>query len=537
MNIIDNILLLAEPNDLLALYLTDTDIKTRLNDKVLLDKLNKKYNVSAHNFITLFKKININIINKEHPRTLYLYQQELHVNPIIPKIDEKERIALLTWLYDLHLGDKYMFGLGVSLLDHHKIYTKEYACACCYIASYMLNEYTKSDPFCKAADITEKRLKKLQIALTGQFFILPTTVFFTHSELVILSYFSNGICQYRPSLIAETINYLTTGKYKIYTLSEIAGPCIMLKSCIDTMKKSHSKELSIIANKFDSVMPCAIPNNIIYQLLKKNKVTWHIQDFEKLDHIGQGIEADVYKLKHKNEKHYALKVIKVNNAAFMEISILHLLKHKYIVDLLNVKIDEKVNLYLEYGHYSLKAGLKKGLFKQPLEIYYKQLLYALHYCHYNDIIHRDLKPDNVLYNGENLILIDFGLSVSYSSLKGYLDPSLQASLNFRAPECLLGDTTYNFKSDIWSLGLLFYYMIGQTYFDNTLRHIFTVFGTPTEKSWPNHTKLPKYGNYVAREGNLTILKKETNNYYKYIKPCLVLNPKRRANTGTVLKLF
>lgn len=532
MNIIDNILLVADPNDLLALYLTDEDIKKRLNNKVLLDKLNKKYKVVAPNFITFFKKVNI---HKIEPKVLYLYQQELHFPLTVPKIDERERVALLTWLYNAHLGNHYVFGLAVSLIDYHKKYTREYAVTCAYIASYMLNEYVDRDFFCKTANITTTRLKELQIHLSGQF-IIPSTVFFTHSDLAILSYFSNDICQYRPSLIAETIHYLTTGKYKIYTLSEIAGPCIILKNCIDKMKLSVG-ELGSIAKKYSDVMPCAIPNDIIYQLLKKNKVTWHIKDFEKLEPIGQGVEADVYKLKHKNEKHYALKVVAIKEPAFMEIAILQLLKNKYIIDLLNVKIDTKVNLYLEYGQYSLKQGLKRDMLKKPMEVYFKQLIYALHHCHYNDIIHRDLKPDNVLYNGENLILIDFGLSVSYASLRNYLDPSLQASLNFRSPECLLGDTNYNYKSDIWSLGLMFYYMIQQVYFDNSLKHIFDVFGTPTDITWPKHKQLPKYGNYVERKGDISMLKNQTNQYYKYIKPCLILNPKKRADTSTLLKLY
>lgn len=540
MDVIDNILLIAEPNDLLALYLTDGNIKKRLNNKLILDKLSKKYNVSGTNFLTLFKNINISIINKEHPHTLYLYQQELtHFKVLKPTITQTDRINLLSWLYNQNLGNKYVFGLGVTLLDNYKKYTKENACACMYIASFLLNEYNDPKLFYKASNITAKKLKQLQINIinTNINLIQPSTVFFNKSKLCILTYFSNELLKYRPSLIAEAVNYITTNRFKIYTLSEIAGPCRIIQKLIN-MKELNSG-LKKIANAFKNKTLCAAENNIINQLIKNKKTKWHIDDFKTLDYIGGGAEGEVYQVKHKNDQMYALKLIKTNENAFIEIASMQLLKHKYIVDLLQYKIDSKINktkLYMEYGHYSLTKGITDGLLKEPLEVYFGQLIRGLQYCHFNDIIHRDLKPDNVVYNGEHLILIDFGLSASYASLKGYLDPNLQASELFRSPECLLGSTAYGAKSDIWGLGLLFYFMVKKHYFNNSLANIFKILGTPTNYSWPKHTELPKWRPYKKTPSKLPQLRKQLGKYYKYIKPCLVLNPKRRTNTAKLLKI-
>lgn len=75
---------------------------------------------------------------------------------------------------------------------------------------------------------------------------------------------------------------------------------------------------------------------------------------------------------------------------------------------------------------------------------------ALSYMHSKQIIHRDLKPSNIMltYNGNNVKLIDFGLSDSdsHSVLKGSAGTQVYAS-----PEQISGGVV-DFRSDIFSLG-------------------------------------------------------------------------------------
>ncbi len=79
-----------------------------------------------------------------------------------------------------------------------------------------------------------------------------------------------------------------------------------------------------------------------------------------------------------------------------------------------------------------------------------QLCEALSYLHAHQIVHRDLKPSNILitHNGQNVKLIDFGLSDtdSHAVLKG---PA--GTLSFAAPELLRGEPV-DCRADIWSLG-------------------------------------------------------------------------------------
>lgn len=82
-----------------------------------------------------------------------------------------------------------------------------------------------------------------------------------------------------------------------------------------------------------------------------------------------------------------------------------------------------------------------------------ELCDALQYIHNRQIVHRDLKPVNMLitHNGNNLKLIDFGLSDcdDYDLLK------LPAGTRrYMAPEALLPDAPLDLRADIYSLGVI-----------------------------------------------------------------------------------
>ena len=90
-----------------------------------------------------------------------------------------------------------------------------------------------------------------------------------------------------------------------------------------------------------------------------------------------------------------------------------------------------------------------------------ELSTAILFLHSVGIIHRDLKPDNVLIskkeNGEIKVkLIDFG----FSKVLGKLDYLNEAygTFSYASPE-ILNKIPYNFKTDIWSLGVIFYFII------------------------------------------------------------------------------
>uniref|UniRef100_A0A6P6YBY0 Calcium-dependent protein kinase 3-like n=1 Tax=Dermatophagoides pteronyssinus TaxID=6956 RepID=A0A6P6YBY0_DERPT len=88
----------------------------------------------------------------------------------------------------------------------------------------------------------------------------------------------------------------------------------------------------------------------------------------------------------------------------------------------------------------------------------KQLLNSVSYLHLRGIVHRDIKPENIILKYKNDIsnvkLVDFGLSSKLT------DEKLKETVGtpyYIAPEVL--DKSYDYRCDIWSLGVLLYILI------------------------------------------------------------------------------
>jgi serine/threonine protein kinase len=95
--------------------------------------------------------------------------------------------------------------------------------------------------------------------------------------------------------------------------------------------------------------------------------------------------------------------------------------------------------------------------------YFIDMLKALHYCHsVANVIHRDIKPDNIMLNHNNeAVLIDFGVSALAEDF--HISSNIGSYLFF-APEMFEGEKGTGEKSDIWALGVTFYFLLtGGTY--------------------------------------------------------------------------
>lgn len=97
-----------------------------------------------------------------------------------------------------------------------------------------------------------------------------------------------------------------------------------------------------------------------------------------------------------------------------------------------------------------------------------QILLGLEHIHHHNIIHRDIKPCNVLifkkekdmFGKKNVAKIcDFGLAKPYT-YQGNNTPSIVTSW-YRAPEIALDIPSYDYKSDVWSMGCVLFEMIAQ----------------------------------------------------------------------------
>lgn len=144
-------------------------------------------------------------------------------------------------------------------------------------------------------------------------------------------------------------------------------------------------------------------------------------------------------------------------------------RHENIIHLLNVlKADNDKDIYLvfEYMEINLHAVIRAGILE---EVHKKYILYqivkALKYMHSGDLLHRDMKPSNVLLNSDcHVKLCDFGLARSVADIEDDKKETVMtdyvATRWYRAPEILLGSTTYTKGVDMWSIGCILAELLG-----------------------------------------------------------------------------
>ncbi|XP_044883619.1 serine/threonine-protein kinase 10 isoform X3 [Mauremys mutica] len=178
----------------------------------------------------------------------------------------------------------------------------------------------------------------------------------------------------------------------------------------------------------------------------------------------------IYLEEAKNKETGALAAAKVIEAKsdeeledyMVEIEILATCDHPYIVKLLGAFYhDSKLWIMIEFcpggAVDAVMLELDRGLTEPQIQVICRQMLEALVYLHSKKIIHRDLKAGNVLLTQDGDIkLADFGVSAKNIKTLQRRD-SFIGTPYWMAPEVVMcetmKDTPYDYKADIWSLGI------------------------------------------------------------------------------------
>ena len=96
----------------------------------------------------------------------------------------------------------------------------------------------------------------------------------------------------------------------------------------------------------------------------------------------------------------------------------------------------------------------------------KQIASALQYAHNDGLIHRDVKPENVLQGADQVLLSDFGISITAPLLGTSTSQSWAGTLPYMAPEQFLGQVV--FASDQYALAIMAYeWLCGERPFDGS----------------------------------------------------------------------
>lgn len=213
--------------------------------------------------------------------------------------------------------------------------------------------------------------------------------------------------------------------------------------------------------------------------------------YEIIKLIGEGGMANVY-LAYDTilERNVAVKVLRgdlADDEKFVrrfqrEALSASSLSHPNIVEMYDVGEDNG-NFYIvmEYiDGQTLKQLIKKrGHLTVPEAIdIMLQLTDGLAHAHDSYIIHRDIKPQNIMILEDGMVKItDFGIAMAINASDLTQTNSVMGSVHYLPPEQAAGKGS-TIKSDIYSLGILFYEMLagtmpfrGETAVEIALKHI------------------------------------------------------------------
>lgn len=194
--------------------------------------------------------------------------------------------------------------------------------------------------------------------------------------------------------------------------------------------------------------------------------------YEVIEIIGGGGMADVYKAKDIIlDRIVAVKVLQSQfskDEQFIrrfrrEAQAATSLAHPNVVNIYDV--GEEEDLYYIVMEYVEGPTLKEYIQQTgPLSAseavdIMSQIVSAISHAHANQIVHRDLKPQNILITRDGEVKVaDFGIARAISSATITHTNSVIGSVHYLSPEQAKGGLV-NFKSDIYSLGIVLYEML------------------------------------------------------------------------------
>ena len=256
--------------------------------------------------------------------------------------------------------------------------------------------------------------------------------------------------------------------------------------------------------------------------------------YEMLDDIGEGKFGLVKLGLHKStQERVAIKIIKKEamqasdfELVKTEIDIMKLCHHPNIVRLLDhFENAEYIFIVMEYlAGGSLESYLKKNKFnfteRRAAEMMF-QICEGMQYLHHYGVLHRDLKPENIMMtecsDKGQIKIMDFGLSKIMGPQERVVDGF--GTLSFVAPEVLVR-TPYNKQIDIWSIGIILYYMLSGT--------------LPFDDDDDNEEVIAKMIVFIDTKFPKEKWKNRSDLVIDFIKQCLNKDPEKRITIDELI---
>ena len=253
--------------------------------------------------------------------------------------------------------------------------------------------------------------------------------------------------------------------------------------------------------------------------------------YDILELIGHGGYAECYKIYSRQYKQFfACKVMMLPDKKKVErqlsfqneLDALTSIIHPYIIHVYDTIVtDSVVILILEYcpNGNLYQEIMRNGVYRDTRKLFahLQMLLSAFEYLEERKMVHNDIKPANVLIDQYGrLKLADFGLTQTFENVNDFSE-DYRGSLAYVSPEILSRRPFNPFKANIWSFGVMLYFLVvGKTPF-------------PTDN-------LASFQEKILR-GSYDLPTKIDRTVAKIIKSCLIIDPAKRISFRDIKKMI
>jgi hypothetical protein len=205
-------------------------------------------------------------------------------------------------------------------------------------------------------------------------------------------------------------------------------------------------------------------------LKELNQIPTAFSTYRAVKVLGEGGSGRVFLVKNAKDESFALKIIspeKMNsekNTRFKnEIFFSLKINHPNIVPVLDIGFLMVKGVKCAFYVMPLYVCNFRDVMKNENDIniklsYFVTFLKGLLYAHQHNCWHRDIKPENILFDGEKLILTDFGIAhINEEFVIADIETKEHSRLSnfqYASPEQRISGGRVDHRSDIYSVGLI-----------------------------------------------------------------------------------